>query len=115
GGNPRRLTNHPARDVSPSFSHDGKMVAFMSDRAGQFDVWTMRADDGTSLTRLTRLDTNWFPIWSSDGTRLAFHVGRDVHVLNLADRSLQRLTTDPDNGMYPSWSPDGNQIAFMSW
>ncbi len=123
GENPRQLTNHPARDVSASWSPDGSKIAFMSDRAGQFDIWTVNAEDGTHLTRLTNPDpeveaentTNWFPMWSPDGARLAFHVGRDVHVLTLADETLKRLTVDPQSSMYPSWSPDGKQIAFMSW
>jgi Tol biopolymer transport system component len=54
-------------------------------------------------------------MWSPDGARLAFHVGRDVHVAAADGSGLQRLTTDPANGMYPTWSPDGRRIAFMSW
>jgi TolB protein len=54
-------------------------------------------------------------MWSPDGARLAFHVGRDVHVMPVAGGAPARLTTDPANGMYPSWSPDGTRLAFMSW
>ena len=114
GTNVRRLTSHPARDVSATFSPDGSSIAFMSDRDGGFDVYVMRAD-GSSVTRLTATGTSWFPVWSPDGRRLAFHVGRDVHVSDAQGTSLRRLTQDPANGMYPSWSPDGRRIAFMSW
>jgi TolB protein len=57
----------------------------------------------------------WFPAWSPDGSRLAFHVGRDIHVATAAGANLTRLTTDPANGMYPTWAPDGSAIAFMTW
>lgn len=116
GGHPRRLTDHPGRDLSPAWSPDGTHIVFMSDRDSkpEFDVYRMNAD-GTSVERLTKGETNWFPQYSPDGTRLALHVWRDVHVLDLRTRQLRRLTHDPDNGMYPSWSPDGRRLAFMSW
>jgi Tol biopolymer transport system component len=114
GSNVRRLTRHPARDVSASWSPDGTRIAFMSDRNGDFDVYVMQAD-GSKPTRVTTQGTNWFPLWSPDGGRLAIHVERDVHTLRADGSDLKRLTTDPDNGMYPSWSPDGRRIAFMSW
>jgi Tol biopolymer transport system component len=71
--------------------------------------------DGSNLKQLTDFGTNWFPQWSPDGTKLAFHVGRDVHVLDITASRIMRLTIDPKNGMYPSWAPDGRRIAFMSW
>jgi Tol biopolymer transport system component len=88
----------------------------MSDRDSrpEFDVYRMNAD-GTRVERLTTGGTNWFPQYSPDGARLALHVGRDVHILDLETRRLRRLTTDPLNGMYPTWSPDGERLAFMSW
>lgn len=129
GSRVRRLTNHPARDVSASWSPDGSHIAFMSDRDGGFDVHVMETGTlnfsaGSSTAekvsvpvsrRITKTGTAWFPMWSPDGTRLAFHVGRDVHVSHADGSALQRLTTDPENGMYPSWSPDQRRFAFMSW
>jgi len=116
GQNPRRLTNHAARDLAPAWAPDGSKIVFMSDRASrpQFDVYFMNPD-GSAVERLTTKDTNWFPQYSPDGRRLALHVWNDVHVMDVATRTLRRLTTKPANGMYPSWSPDGKRLAFMSW
>jgi Tol biopolymer transport system component len=115
GTNTRRLTTSPGREVAPAWSPDGKQIAFMSDRANpEFDILLMNAD-GSNVVPVTHGGTNWFPQFSPDGAKLAFHVGRDVNVLDLATNTLTRLTSDPDNGMYPSWSPDGTRIAFMSW
>jgi Tol biopolymer transport system component len=115
GFNPRRITTTPSREVGPAWSPDGSTIVFMSDRENpEFDLYTMHAD-GTNVQRLTNGHTNWFPQYSPDGRRVAMHVGRDVHVLDVATRQLTRLTNDPANGMFPSWSPDGARIAFMSW
>lgn len=115
GSNVRRLTQDPKRDVGPAWSPDGSKIAFMSDRAGkEFNLYLMNAD-GSGVEQLTSGETDWFPQFSHDGRRLAFHRWNDVHVLDLATRTPTRLTTAPDNGMYPSWSPDGTRLTFMSW
>ena len=114
GSGVRRVTSDPGRDVAASWSPDASKVVFMSDRSGGFDVYSSSVD-GSSQQRLTNTGTSWFPVFSPDGSKLAFHVGRDVHVMSAAGGPLQRLTTDPENGMYPSWSPDAKQLVFMSW
>lgn len=115
GANVRRLTQAPRRDVGPAWSPDGQKIAFMSDRAGkEFDLYWMNVD-GTEVEQLTSGDTDWFPQFSPDGRQIAFHRWNDVHLLDIEERRVRRLTTDPDNGMYPTWSPDGTRIAFMSW
>ena len=114
GSNVRRVTNHAARDVSASWSPDGSRIAFMSDREQGFDVYET-PPDGSSVVRRSTTGTSWFPAYSPDGSLLAFHVGRDVHVMPAVGGEPRRLTTDPANGMYPTWSPDGKRLAFMSW
>jgi len=115
GTNVRRVTSEPRRDVGPTWSPDGTKIAFMSDRAGQeFNLYWMNPD-GSEVEQLTSGETDWFPQFSPDGRQITFHRWNDVHVLNLQDRRVTRLTVDPDNGMFPSWSPDGRRLAFMSW
>ena len=52
GGDVRRLTDSPAEDVVPSFSHDGRSVYFASDRNGSWQIWKA-AIDGTAAAEIT--------------------------------------------------------------
>lgn len=78
GGKAVQLTHGIAWDASPRFSPDSKTIAFVSDRNGQSNLWTMRSD-GSGARRVTRYmdvinDTMTYvlvqPIWSPDGRSL---------------------------------------------
>ena len=128
GGNQQNLTNNPGRDSSPSWSPDGKRIAFHSDRDNDRDhnieIYVMD-DDGGNLQRLTNnLTEDQYPAWSPDGKRIAFSARRDGHfenqfgityeiyVMDADGQNEQRLTENRNNDWHPSWSPDGKRIAF---
>ena len=48
GSDPFNVTAHLSEDYSPSWSPNGKEIAFDSDRSGNFDIWVM-SPDGTGL------------------------------------------------------------------
>ena len=52
-GPPVRLTDDPDSDNAPNWSPDGSRIAFVSDRGGELEIWSMAAD-GTDLRNLTR-------------------------------------------------------------
>ena len=67
---------------------------------------------------LTKAGNNFLPVWSPDGTRIAFMSTRDgnpdIYVMNRDGSSVRRLTTNPAIDGSPTWSPKGDQIAFTS-
>jgi eukaryotic-like serine/threonine-protein kinase len=115
----RQLTNDHARDRHVTWSHDGKMLYFYSNRKGANHIWSINAD-GSGLTRVTddadlrRIGVRniYLPNASPDGRTLVVQTDRS-HALVHLDRPLgQRLEAIvPDLGTMPSWSPDGKQIV----
>ncbi len=75
GGTARRLTNGRSWNLFPQYSPDGTTLAFASDRAGRFDVWTMDREGGSlrNLSHATAVaaDENVYrPAWAPDGRRI---------------------------------------------
>ena len=70
GGSATRVTSGQAFDAMPSFSPDGKHIAFVSDRSGAPNVWVANAD-GTQPRQLSRTEGFGYdyvsPTWTPDG------------------------------------------------
>src|SRR3990172_7903173 len=116
GTSQTRLTNNPASDINPSWSHDGTKIAFESTRDGNDQIYVMNAD-GTSQTNISdNLANDVSPSWSPDGTKIVFVSTRDgnneIYVMNSDGSSQTRITTN--TASYPSRSPDGTKIVFVS-
>ena len=118
GSEPRRLTNNPAIDISPSWSPDGRQIVFCSDRSGAPQLYIMNRDGG-DLRRLTYTgDYNTAPVWSPDGRWIAYETRvRGQFDLWLIDPSGQinfPIVQHARSDEAPTWSPDGRKIAFSS-
>lgn len=118
GSDPRRLTEDVANDMAPTWSPDGKYIAFVSDRDGNKEIYVMKAD-GTQQINLTRHPAeDWTPSWSPDGKSIAFASYRDgnweIYVMGADGSNPQRLTRHNAADYAPCWSPDGQKIAFQS-
>jgi TolB protein len=113
----RRLTFASGPQFDPSFSPDGRLIAYRDSRHGinqDDEVWVMDSD-GRHARNLTRDHANdWSPAWSPDGRTIAFASTRSGSLelwTMAADGSRpRRVSSSPAE--YPSWSPDGSRIAF---
>ena len=117
-GEVRRLTNHPAIDVSPTWSPNGQQIAFTSDRTGAPQIYVIGAD-GTGLRRLTYESYCDRPTWSpAPFNEIAYSSktgpGHDIKVLDLATNEVRQLTYGLGSNESPSYAPNGRHVAFTS-
>jgi tricorn protease len=118
GSNPQRLTVHNARDVHPRFSPDGKLIAFSSNRDGNYDVFVMPAEGGKPKQLTFHAAGDTVVGWSRDGKRVIFSSARGrvfPGIPSLYDVPVDGGLEQPlptDWGWTASYSPDGRKLAF---
>jgi TolB protein len=109
-----------AEGNDPSFSSDGKQIAFWRYAGGAGGIYITNVD-GSNVRKV--LSEGHQPTWSPDGRKLAFGCG-GICVINVDGTGLTRLTpparTSETPGVCvrdtdPSWSPNGSTIAFTRW
>lgn len=117
----RRLTRHFNIDTSPTWSPDGKKIAFTSDRSGRGapQIYIMDAHDGDKAgVQRVSFDSSYNddPAWSPDGDKIAYtsRVGKrfQIKIYDLTTKSSAVLTNGRGNHEQPTWSPDGRFIAY---
>jgi Tol biopolymer transport system component len=107
-----RLTDTPEDESAPTWSPDGKRIAFVMDG----DIHVMNAN-GSNKRKLLESQYANEPAWSPEGQRIAFVRAGDIYVIRADGSSAPRkLTSDPawQSSGSPAWSPDGKWIAFHS-
>jgi len=105
----RRLGANGSSDFSPSWSPDGKRIAFARDVNGNRDIYVVAAD-GSNLERVTdHPAADIEPTWSPDGTQVAFSSDRDgdfdLYTLDLRTDRVAQLTNAPGADREPDWRP----------
>lgn len=115
-----QLTTDNSDDAQPSFSEDGKKIAFASNRSGRWAIYSMDAD-GRNVVQLTGLG-GWrgedlHPSFSPDQTQLAYCSlsGKsgvwEIWVLDLTTNARRII----GEGMFPSWCPDKNGVSKIAF
>jgi TolB protein len=124
--NPFNLTDNEgvSFDESPAWSPDGRRLAFVSNfGTGTRNVFVMEPtapDQSFNLAvQVTHYTDGGYlndPVWSPDGTKIAFTRGVDEGSRSIAVANANGTTVTPvtvtEHGQHPSWAPDGGKIAY---
>jgi tricorn protease len=98
--------------AQPSLSPDARTIAFVS--GGK--IWTVPASGGTARLLVADGATDERPIFSPDGTKLAYISSKtgngDIYVLRLSVGTVSRLTYDDGYDQLDGWSADGRYVYF---
>ena len=114
GGEPRRLTTMPGREMAPKFSPDSQWIVFEADFGGVNvrDLYLIAADGGEPV-RLTEHPLNdTSASWSPDSKKIYFSTGMyfdsSVSVIDVETKQITRVGS---GGGAPHVSPDGDSIV----
>jgi len=119
-GDARQLTRSSgANDHSPTWSADGKQLAWFSDASGEYEL-LLADQDGKGKPRHYRLAGAGFydrPQFSPDGSRIAYRDNsQSLWVIELTSGKNIKIASEPVysplNLMRASWSPDSRWLAY---
>ncbi len=131
--NVARLTHDPAISEWPTWSPAGSLLAFASNRDGNFQIYVLRSEGGQQVNITNDSSQNYQPAFSPDGNSIAFIStrssrsgmikiggafgfdfrtnGGDLWVAPALGGAARRLAEDAN---YPAWSPGGQKIAYVT-
>ena len=118
GGTPRRIT-----EGSPSYLHgwspDGKTLAFVGERNGDFDIYTVPAAGGEEIRLTTAKGLDDGPEYTRDGKYIYFNSERTGHMqvwrMRADGSDQEQVTFGEENDWFPHISPNGEWMVFLTY
>lgn len=120
-GDIRDITHSPGvADRMPSWSPDGKSIAYFSDESGEYALHVSTQSGAGPVKRIDLGKPPSFyygPVWSPDSAKIAYIDKRlNVWYVDLERGTPVKIDSDvfetPELTLHPSWSPDSEWIAY---
>ncbi|MEE9175480.1 MAG: exo-alpha-sialidase [Thermodesulfobacteriota bacterium] len=114
----KQLTTSTYPQGKPSFSFDGKKIAYISKQENQEgDLWIMDAEGDNKKQLTFDISAQDFPAWRPDGKIIYSSKESDnwdIWIMDPLSGKKGALTSDPHNQFFASYSPDGKEIVYVS-
>ncbi|MEX2365636.1 MAG: Tol-Pal system beta propeller repeat protein TolB, partial [Pseudohongiellaceae bacterium] len=118
GGRAQVLLQSQEPIMSPTWSPDGRSIAYVSFESSRPRIYIQELSSGAREQITDFPNLNSAPVWSPDGNRMAMVLSKDgnpeIYVMDLRTRNLTRVTNHFSIDTEPSWMPDGNSLVFAS-
>lgn len=118
GWNPQTVVRSNEPLLSPSWSPDGRKLAYVSFERGNSSIFIQDISTGARELIASYRGINGAPSFSPDGSRLALTLSRsgnpEIYVMTLGSKSLTQITNQMGIDTEPTWSADGGTLYFTS-
>ena len=118
GFNPQVVVRSREPLLSPTWSPDGRRLAYVSFEQGNSAIYIQEISTGSRELIASHRGINGAPAFSPDGTRLALTLSRtgnpEIYVMDLASKALTQITQHWSIDTEPAWTPDSQRLMFTS-
>jgi YVTN family beta-propeller protein len=119
GRHERSLTDPDLHYLQPDYRPDGRYIAvsIYSYLTGEYDIYSMESggQNKVNLTSVLGGTEDVQPVWSPDGSQLAWRRDWRIWLMDANGDNKTPLTPPELSARDPKWSPDGRWLSFVAW